>query len=296
MNTELECPPCLYKNFLLCAEEMGFSDEQKKERAKTVLRLLAESDFNSPPARYGRDFWEYILKISPDGDPLKKIKKEQNALVKSIESKIVENIQKRENIFLAYLLYAIAGNSLDPLGAPDLEAAEVLESAANTTFAIDDSAALFEFLKKAERILYITDNAGEIVVDKLFIKYLADSGISSAEKIFVATRGGPCINDALYEDALEAGMPEVANVTTTGDHIWGIDFEHCSREFQNLFDSADLIISKGMANYETLHDNKDKTICLLLMSKCQPVARSLGTALNSFICKIVNPEKFPYRK
>jgi uncharacterized protein with ATP-grasp and redox domains len=289
MQTELECPSCLFKNFLMCADEMNFDDARKKENAKGVFRLLAEADFSEPPARYGREFWEYILEISPDGDPLKKIKRRQNALVKSIESKIEENIQKQENLFLAYLLYVIAGNSLDPLGAPDLDAAEVLESAANTTFAIDDSALLLELLKTSSKILYLTDNAGEIVVDKLFIKYLIDSGISSAEKICVVTRGGPCINDALYEDAEEAGLTELVKVTTTGDHIWGVDFDRCSDEFRNLFYDADLIISKGMANYETLHDNKDKTICLLLMSKCPPVTRSLGVAKDSFVCKVVNP-------
>ena len=130
--------------------------------------------------------------------------------------------------------------------------------------------------KEAKKILFIADNSAEIAVDRLLIEELPEG------RVTVAVRGGPAINDALMEDALEAGIDEVATVIDTGLTLPGVVLLKCSKEFQNHFNSADLIISKGQGNFETMSDER-APIVFLLRAKCEMVTEHIGCKRGDFV-------------
>lgn len=140
---------------------------------------------------------------------------------------------------------------------------------------------MYEKLKKADTLLYLGDNCGEIVFDKVFIEYLKD--IFPNLKIFYGVRGRPIINDGTLEDAEMVGMREVAKVLDNGDGAPGTVIEDVREEFRRLFYGADIVIAKGQGNYETLSGTDREEVYLLFMAKCGVVAKKIGVETMSLI-------------
>jgi hypothetical protein len=182
------------------------------------------------------------------------------------------------NSFETAMRLAIAGNIIDYGVSDHFDLQEALDKVLFSGFAIDHSAELEKAAAKAKTILYLGDNAGEIVFDKLFIETMMHPNL------WFAVRGSPVINDATMEDARYVGMDEVAHVIPNGYDAPSTLLEHCSAEFRELFDRADLIISKGQGNLEGLLDNQtEREIYFLLMVKCDVVADVLGVPKGSFV-------------
>ncbi|MGM0366836.1 MAG: damage-control phosphatase ARMT1 family protein, partial [Actinomycetota bacterium] len=136
--------------------------------------------------------------------------------------------------------------------------------------AINDFPRFKADLKKAKNILYIGDNAGEIVFDRVFLEEL----IKEQKNIVFSVKSGPIINDATREDAEEAGINNLVKVIETGTDRSGVNFQYISEEFLKEFKKADLVISKGQANFECL-DSVDKNTYFILKAKCRQVASCL---------------------
>ena len=137
---------------------------------------------------------------------------------------------------------------------------------------------------EAEKILYLADNAGEIVFDHLLIEQLP------IEKITVVVKGSPVINDATIDDANVVGLGRIVEVIDNGSDGPGTILETCSQNFRDRFEGADLIIAKGQGNYETLSDI-DKNIFFLLKAKCPVIARDLGCQVGKMILRKSNSLK-----
>jgi len=148
---------------------------------------------------------------------------------------------------------------------------KVLENIKNTQLAIDDYKEFRESLDKATNVLYISDNAGELVFDRVFIKEI----IKQNKNVVLSVKSGPIINDATKEDAIEVGLDNLVKIIETGNNCIGINFENISDEFLKEFKKADLIICKGQGNFETL-DEIDANTFFILKAKCEKVARELG--------------------
>ncbi|MFH0785457.1 MAG: ARMT1-like domain-containing protein, partial [Pseudomonadota bacterium] len=168
------------------------------------------------------------------------------------------------------------GNVID-YGIKDDLTAEMIPTALESSFAGPFNGNVAEFFTAAERateILYLADNAGELVFDRLLLELLP------REKITVVVKGGPAINDALRADATVAGLDGLVAVTDTGCDGAGIELAACSPEFQRRFSRADLIIAKGQANFESL-DGCGQNIFFLFKVKCSVVARHIGQAVGN---------------
>jgi len=170
---------------------------------------------------------------------------------------------------------SIAGNIIDmgPNPAYDLrdEVIRVLEE----PFAADDSEALRSALNEAESVLYLGDNAGETVFDRLLIEAID-------APVIYAVKGHAIINDATVDDARAAGVDQVADVMSNGSDSPGTLLETCSKAFRRTYDEADLIIAKGQANYETLSE-KGARVFFLLQTKCPVIVRDVGTPVGSLV-------------
>ena len=242
-----------------------------------VLDILHNIDIHQSPPAAAQMIHRHIREITGDPDPYRDAKKKSNHYALKMRPGLSEIVERSIDPLRTALLYAIAGNVIDFGTNGNLD-----ESAVKSVL---DNASLDPFtgrigtfrstVEKAGSILYLTDNAGEIVFDRLLIEKLP------SDKITVSVRGGPVINDATMADAHAAGLPELVNVIDNGSDAPGTILEDCSEEFRNCFEQSDLIIAKGQGNYETLIGTESKQIFFLLRIKCPLISKHTGIEIGT---------------
>jgi uncharacterized protein with ATP-grasp and redox domains len=172
---------------------------------------------------------------------------------------------------------SIAGNIIDLGPAHEYCLWDVVDQVLARPFASDDRAFFREALARADRVLYLADNAGETVFDRLLIEVLD-------VPVVYAVKGGAILNDATVEDALAAGVNHVAEVISTGSDAPGTILDRCSKEFRRLYERTEFVVAKGQANYETL-SNEGPKIFFLLQVKCPIIARDVGVPVGGIVLK-----------
>ena len=200
---------------------------------------------------------------------------------------MIEYVDKQPQAKRLYAALKVAciGNVIEfdvPGHSPDInEALKGLEE----PFCIDDSEKLRRLIKKGTKALLLTDNAGEIAFDRLIVRELRRLGCV----VTVAVKAGPSLNDALMEDAEAVGMTEEADeVITTGADSIGVNLAETSDEFNAHFHGSDIIIAKGMANWETLTEVPAPCpLMYVFRTKCEPVSRAVEAPLNVNVAKLV---------
>lgn len=288
MKTGIECIPCMYRTYMDVLERLGLPEEEKIREAKWYCANIAKIDENLAPGCnvvYGDRLWEMA-----GGDCYAEEKMADNRRMLEVSKEIAEHIRAAEDPFGMAVRYAIAGNIIDPTAHYDEPLEEVLAAAAARPMAIDDIEVLREALKKSKKIVYVTDNAGEIVADKLLIETIIREGYLTADQIVVAVRSTHFANDAMMEDAEFIGLTDIVKVIGTGSEFCTVHLPSMSEEFLSHYHEADLMIAKGMANFESVCELRDKPCCMILMTKCIPVSRILGTERGAFVCKLANKE------
>jgi len=266
-----ECVNC----FLLQSNKLFTNYRIRGELAKDIIlrfRLFIDDHKNNNLSAPEASCLLHRLmkKASGIDDLYKKEKKEYNTLLMSLEEEIRDIINKSDNPFQTALRYALAGNIIDfgPPGQFDIY--KTLSLAVSKKPAIDHSRLLLEALKNASTVLYLGDNAGEIVLDKLFIETIGHPDL------YFAVRGGNIINDVTKEDAKVVGMTKIAKVISNGYSAPSTMVERCSATFREIYHKADVIISKGQGNLEGLIDETQKKIFFLLTIKCKVMAEITG--------------------
>jgi uncharacterized protein with ATP-grasp and redox domains len=211
-----------------------------------------------------------IRKATKIEDPYENEKKIYNELLLTLEEEIRDVIRKSPDPFQTALRYALAGNIIDFGPSKPFDILRILSEAATKTPAIDHSPELKDALKRASTVLYLGDNAGEIVLDKLFIETIAHPDL------YFAVRGRNIINDVTIRDAETTGMTLITKVISNGYDAPSTLVNRCSPEFREIYKKADIIISKGQGNLEGMTGENDKKIFFLLMVKCNVIAEMTG--------------------
>jgi len=188
-----------------------------------------------------------------------------------------KEVEISENPFDKALRLSIAGNIIDVVASPDFNIRRTINHVLASEFRIDHSKKLFDEIKKAKTILYLGDNAGEIVLDKLFIEAI------DHPNIYFAVRGAPVLNDVTIKDALIVGMNEKAKVISNGSDFPSTLINRTSHKFREVYNHADLIISKGQGNLEGLLNEKSKNIFFLFMVKCETIGKLIGAGKGDFV-------------
>jgi uncharacterized protein with ATP-grasp and redox domains len=272
MKLHLECIPC-YVRQALDAVRMVTDDKEIQEK---VLResLITASKFDTEDIglMVQAKIQNIVKKVDTKNDPYKKVKKKFNNICLEMVDEIRSIIESSDDPFESSLRIALAGNIIDfgPKAALNrVIIKEAIEKSLVQRLNKDKVKLLKENISKANKILYLGDNAGEIVFDKIFIEKLPK------EKITYVVRGGPALNDITIEDAKMVTMTDIVKVITTGIDMPSAILPLCSESFLKEYNKSDLIISKGQGNYEALSD-EIKNIFFLMKIKCPVIAVSLN--------------------
>jgi len=281
MKTFLDCIPCFVRQALDSAR-LATDDEQIHEQVvRETLRLAADLDMSQSPPAIGQKIHRLIRRLIGDNDPYHRIKEQFNNLALNLYPELEKRVMESEDPFATAVRLAIAGNIIDfgvktSLAESDVE--KTIEQSLTSHF---DDNQIYEFkdaVTQAEKILYLADNAGEIVLDRLLIEQLP------VERVTVVVKAEPVINDATMEDAKTAGLTNIMEVIDNGSDAPGTILETCSQAFRDRFEEADLVIAKGQGNYETLSD-VDKNIFFVLKAKCPVIAQGLGCEVGEMILR-----------
>lgn len=268
MKTHFDCIPCIIRQSLDSARLVTDDEQIHEQILREVLAAAAQMDLEQSPPVMAQTIHRRLRELTGQTDPYREVKDRFNQLALKFCRQFRDRLQQVENPLEVAVRLAIAGNIIDLGVKSALEEQEVVD-AIETCLTDPLSGNVDEFaeaIEKAQSIVYLTDNAGEIVFDRLLIEQLP------RDRVVVAVKGGPVINDATLCDAETAGLTELVRVMDNGSDAPGTVLEDCSAEFRQHFEEADLIISKGQGNYETLGESP-RPIFFLLRVKCPMVSR-----------------------
>ncbi len=271
-----DCFPCVVNQALSASRFAGLSEEQ-------TIRIVAVAEAGLEESKNTSILVQHVVRrianaiIKEKGecssfDIYAEIKKKSNLLSLDYAESLQKKIDASVSPFETGLQVAAAGNIID-FGAKDhgsLDLDQELRSLGNVPFTRYDIDAFRKSLKKASILLYLCDNSGEIVFDMLFIKQLQRE--YPDREIIAALRDKPIINDATLADAKTVGLDRLVTTISSGSIYPGTILAETTDKFQNLYAAADVILSKGQGNFETLLPLVDGRIFFLLRIKCDYMA------------------------
>ena len=271
MKTDLECLPCFFGQVTRTLNFAGVNGEQGRHIARQATRIIEQASLDEVPART-TTLIHRLLRRELGVDPYRAIKKDYNRIALGKLPALRKLAGAAADPLEGGARAAIAGNVIDFGIYESIDLDKSIEEAFRLPLSPPDCRRFFEAVQRSRRIVYLCDNAGEIAFDRVLIETLRERGKS----VTVVVKGSPVINDATLDDAAEVGLASSAELIDNGNDGIGTLLEACSGQFTNAYDSADLIVSKGQANYETLFQTHDPRIFFLFKVKCPVVARSLG--------------------
>jgi len=287
MKTYFECIPCLLRQTLEAARLTTDDKAIHEQIIRKVLRAASEMNLRNPPPLMAQRIHRLIRQMTGDNDPYRDIKHHFNDFALELYPELKKRIERSREPLDTAIRLAIAGNIIDS-GVNHYINETLVHNAiehALTAPLAGDPKQLREAVSEAKDILYLADNAGEIVFDRLLIEQMP------LEKITLVVKGSPIINDACLADARATGIADLVEVIDNGSDAPGTILGACSEEFKRRFENANLIIAKGQGNYETLSDVK-KDIFFVLKAKCPVIAHHIGCEVGSLVfLKSVRGEK-----
>jgi uncharacterized protein with ATP-grasp and redox domains len=276
MNLKADCLSCLLNQSLRVAKNLNLDEKTSKNMMKVASESISTYGEVSPPVA-AADLYPKLASFTDNEDVYKNLKE----LSTKEALKLLPSVEKKVNTVSDAIKAAVAGNVIDFATPNHFDLNTEFEKVFETNFAIDDENVFFEKLKVAKTFMIIGDNVGEHVFDKLLLETIAK--FYPNLKLYYAVRGRPIINDVTLLEAKELAMEDVAEVVDSGVITPGLAYAYASEEFMKLYNSMDLIIAKGMGNYECLEGVKDARIFHLFKVKCDVVSRDVGATLGSLI-------------
>ena len=253
----------------------GANDEQRDRVIQQTLKLLQRVPPQSTPPEIGDQVHRLVRREVGHGDPYREAKKASTEQALSLYPRLKQMVQAAENRLDVALRLSIAGNIIDLGPHQSYDLWEVVERVLAQPFALDHREAFWQAIGAADQVLYLGDNAGETVFDRVLIETL------DVPVVYVA-KGGPVLNDATVEDAEMAGLGHCAEIVSNGSDAPGTILDRCSAAFRQRYRQAQIVIAKGQANYETLSEAGPKAF-FLLQCKCSVIAGDVGVPVGSIV-------------
>lgn len=280
MKASLDCIPCFIRQTLDAAKLISTEASEHERITREILGFIAKIDLDRTPPVLGQAVHRRIREITCVDDPYRQVKEYQNRMALGLLPMLKSEINASSDPLMTAVRLTIAGNILSMTASGNVNESDVHNAIKQglTEPSHMEEAAFKQSVYEAKNILYLTDNAGEIVFDRLLIEQLLPLPVT------IAVRGGPVINDATVKDAYAAGLSEFVEIIENGSDAPGIILEDCSQAFNRRFADADLIISKGQGNFETLNHGQ-RNIFFLLKVKCPVIAAHVGMPVGTHILR-----------
>ena len=287
MRTYLDCIPCFYRQALDAARIAGTDEIKQKQIVDKISQLIPDFPLEASPPEMGRAIYSLVGKISGVKDPFKEIKENSNKFALKLYPELKQEINNSEDRLLAAVKLSIIGNIIDYGAKNSLDVPKEIDYLFQGDFKTDNknNPIFFKYkqfkeaLNKVNNIIYLADNAGEVVFDRLLIEELVEE---LGKEVIYVVKSKPIINDALIEDALFCGINRTAKLISSGSDAPGTLLKYCSPEFIRLYQKAELIISKGQGNYEALSE-EDRPTFFLFRAKCPVITEDVGCNVGDMV-------------
>ncbi len=275
MKASLECLECVVRQALRTARIASDDPEVHRRVINAVVAEIPQMDMNDSPAVLSLPLYRYAREISGVDDPYEEIKREQNAAILALEPMLEALAAESDAPLITALKLAAAGNIIDLgiLQGHEIDPHAAIDHAMREPMAVDHTVYFLEALASCRDLLYLLDNAGEIVFDKVLIKQLQQH-----TRVTAVVKAGAIINDACMADAQQVGLPDICEVIDNGGAFVGSPLTLVPPSFLERMARADIILGKGQGNYETV-DDFNGNVFLLLKAKCEIVAQHMGVRL-----------------
>jgi hypothetical protein len=286
MNSYLDCIPCFFRQALEGARIIKISRKRQKQIIDEFAGRIPKISLNSSPPEIARVGYAILKKLSSGSDPYKEIKHRSNRVALGLLGRLKSKVNRSQDRLLKAVELAIAGNIIDFGVKNNLNVKEELKKILAREDKNIRRKTIFHYqafkraLKGAKNILYLADNAGEVVFDRILAEEIIK--IYPDTKIYYAVKSMPIINDALLEDAKTCGIDKITRIIPNGTDAPGTILSLCSKEFKKLYRKADMVISKGQGNFESLSREK-RPIFFLFMVKCPVVAKESGCKMGEIV-------------
>ncbi len=280
MNTALECLPCLLRQAGDALQRLAKDKDQESIWMRHIMSLLGTLDYRLSPPAVAQLIHRRLRQLSGSADPYRVEKEKHTRLALALYPRLEAEVAGAGDPLLAAVQVAIAGNIIDLGAKSQMEEADIrasLEQALREPLS-GNFADFASAVSQAGSILYLADNAGEVVFDRLLLQRLPQG------KVTVAVRGGPVINDAVWEDARMAGLTDLVPVIDNGSDAPGTLLSDCSETFQEIYQAAGVVIAKGQGNFESLSE-ENKNIYFLFKIKCPVVASLLDLPMGTKVLR-----------
>lgn len=277
MKTTLDCIPCFFRQALFAVRAATPDEAVHKELLDRVGSLLPDIPLDSSPPEIAVRVYGAVSEVTGRTDPFQALKHESTQKALALYSTLKHRIETSEDPLLTAVCTAIAGNVIDFGANPSFELEREIEELLQKPLTINHFEAFQNRLQASDWVLYLGDNAGETVFDRLLIETMGRPAV-------YAVRDAPFINDATREDAEMAGLSSVARIVSSGCKAPGTILAWCSDAFRATFREAPLIVSKGQGNFESLSEESGPLFHLLKV-KCSVIAGVLGAPEGSFVLK-----------
>lgn len=285
MNISQECVACIINQSFKVAEAIKADEVLKHKLTSRVQERSKSFSFSDTPPAIAAYVYEEMAEIANKDDLYDKVKESSTIKARSLVPHLEEKLHSEADKFLTATKIAVAGNVIDLASAIAFDLDEEFEKVFHTEFTNKDYEKLYEKLLDAKRVLIIGDNVGEHVFDYMYIKVLKE--LFSDITFYYMVRGNPIINDVTLKEAKEQGFEAICEVVDSGVNTPGFTYDRANEYSKKLFNEVDLIISKGMGNYECISPASRENICYLLKIKCSVVARSLDGEIGDIVCKLI---------
>lgn len=274
MKTFLDCIPCVVKQVLKAGRIATDNEELIKRMLDRIGEEIKNIPLNNTPPEIGKFIYSLVSEMTNNPDPYKEIKDKNISEAQNYYDRyrklVLSETNRAKRIALATRI-AVAGNVIDLGVDREFNLEKDIENAVNQDFKVWDFDILYQLLETKKKIMYIGDNSGEAVFDKILLEQLPGD-------ITFVTRGKPVINDVTLLEAKQIGIEKYANLLDSGSPCPGAVLSECSEDFKTKFSVADIIIAKGQGNYEAL-SKVDRDVFFLLKAKCPIIARDAGVVV-----------------
>ncbi|MHA1859852.1 MAG: damage-control phosphatase ARMT1 family protein [Candidatus Asgardarchaeia archaeon] len=277
MKASIECVPCTLRQLMEYSKEATDDLKVQEKVLREFMKELLKVDWEMETFDMAYLSKRILEKVTGVYDPFKRKKREFNRRALELIPKVREKIVMSDDKLEAAIRLAVAGNVIDLAPGKDFNVERTVDEVMNVEFKVYHYDELKDDIERARKVIYLCDNTGEIVFDKVVISMLRDMG----KEVICYVRNIPIINDATVEDALEVGLDEVAEIRSadlTNDTEEGKRLD----DLKSVLKDAEVVISKGQGNFEMLY-GVEGNIYFLFRVKCTLAARYLGLSVGDYL-------------